>query len=115
MDSIIEFAKRSIKETFEKDKQNMPMLYNTFSEEEKEFINEFMKRFNPYTKQIIFNVKSGYINFQYKDIQLGRIRLNSKKHRMQVLTINNVKWFENITLEEAIKNIDLWLEYFKSI
>lgn len=109
------FAKEILKQTFENDQKNMLTLYNKLSDEEKIFINEFMKVFKNYKDKIIYNEKSGCINFCYDNMQIGRIRLNKKKHRMQILRTYDVEWIENITLEDAINNIDKWLEYLNEL
>jgi hypothetical protein len=99
MRNIFNFAKRTIKDVNARDRKNMPVLYNSFSIEEKNYIDEFMRKCNKYKKNIIFNEKSDCINFCYKNMQIGRIRLNNKKRKMQILTTHNSFWIEDITLK----------------
>ncbi len=115
MKDLFEFARKNIIDVNNKDIKNMPLLYNKSSSDEKIFIDAFMKKFNKYKKGIIYNEKSGCINFCYDNMQIGRIRLNDKKRRMQILTKYGVEWKENISLIEALDNLDKWDSYLKEI
>ena len=115
MKNMFEIAKQTILDTNEKDRKHMPIIYNNSSQEEKSFIDAFMKKFELYKKGIIYNEKSGCINFCYNNMQIGRIRLNDKKRRMQILTKYGVNWEENISLSEAINNLDKWDKYLQDI
>ncbi|HPE15311.1 MAG TPA: hypothetical protein PLT65_05830 [Bacilli bacterium] len=115
MKDIFEFARKTISDVNEKDYKNMPIIYDNSSNDEKNFIDAFMKKFKPYKKGIIYNEKSGCINFCYNNMQIGRIRLNNNKKRMQILTKENVEWLENISLEQAINNLDKWEKYLQEI
>lgn len=115
MNNMFELARKTIKDFNEKDKNNMPLIYNSCSNDEKIFIDVFMKKLNKYKNKIIYNKKSGCINFCYDNMQVGRIRLDNKKRRMQILTKYGVEWKENINLHEAIDNIDKWYNYLEQI
>lgn len=58
-------------------------------------------------------LKDGIYNFTYNDCQIGRIKIGKRCSKMQVLTNDSVKWFENLTMDEYTKNIDKWVKYAK--
>lgn len=113
-DRQVKLARQQLKEVEIRDRKTMPLIYDKFSEEEKQFVSVFLTEAKKIVDidNIIFNIKSGCINFKYKVMQIGRITLN-KKRKMQILTSNRVVWLEDITLDEAMKNIDKWIIYLK--
>lgn len=115
MEDLFEFARKTMNDVNNKDIKNMPLLYNKSSADEKIFIDAFMIKFKKYKKGIIYNEKSGCINFCYDNMQIGRIRLNDKKRRMQILTTYGVEWKEKVSLIEAIDNLNKWDLYLKEI
>ena len=110
-----EIAKEQMKKAEEADREKIRKLSKKLTEEEKNFINEFITRATPFAKgfEIIYNFRSGNINFEINDMQIGRISLNDNSKEMQILTKDDVIWIRPITYEEAIKNIDKWIKYMK--
>ena len=90
-------------------------MYDNLTDDEKRFIEFFIDEAKPYSKgnEIIYNFRSGNINFEIRGMQIGRISLNDKKCEMQIITENGVKWIRPITYEEAIKNVNKWIKYLK--
>lgn len=56
-----------------------------------------------------------FINFKINQCQIGRIDLISSHPQMQILTRDDVKWIDIITLQAAIDLIPKWIEYSKYI
>lgn len=112
---IYEHARITIEKKLKKDKINMPHIFQKFTQDEQIFINELYKRYKYDPNDLIFHEVCGHINFKYKNMQIGRIRLNTKKRRMQILTFYTVVWFENISLEAALNKIDDWLIYLDEL
>lgn len=81
----------------------------------KKFIKEFLDKATPYSKgkKILYNFRSGNINFEVSGMQIGRISLNDRCRKMQILTKEDVKWIDNISYEDAIRNIEQWIKYMK--
>ena len=55
------------------------------------------------------------LNVQYIDMQIGRIKLQGRKKKMQILTKNNVEWIEDGTLENYIQFIGKWMKYLNKL
>lgn len=104
-----------IKKALELEKIKTQKMYDNLTDDEKRFIEFFINKATPYSKgnEIIYNFRSGNINFEIKGMQIGRISLNNKKCEMQILTKDDVKWIRPITYEEAINNVDKWIKYLK--
>jgi hypothetical protein len=104
-----------IKKAMELEKIKTQKMYDNLTDDEKRFIEFFIKEAIPYSKgnEIIYNFRSGNINFEIKGMQIGRISLNNKKCEMQILTEDDVEWIRPITYEDAIKNVDKWIKYLK--
>lgn len=104
-----------IKRALELEKIKTQKMYDNLTDAEKRFIEIFINEAKPYSKgnEIIYNFRSGNINFEIKGMQIGRISLNDKKCEMQILTETDVKWIRPITYEEAIKNVNKWIKYLK--
>lgn len=108
-------VQEQIKKALELEKVKIQKMYDNLTDDEKRFIEFFINKATPYSKgnEIIYNFKSGNINFEIKGMQIGRISLNNKKCEMQILTEDDVKWIRPITYEEAINNVDKWIKYLK--
>jgi hypothetical protein len=53
------------------------------------------------------------INFQIDSMQIGRVKLNGRKKRMQILDKGNVIWLDIDDVDEALNNIKHWMKYTK--
>lgn len=53
------------------------------------------------------------INFRLQDMQIGRVKLNGRKYRMQILDKDNVLWLDIDSVDEAVNNIKHWIKYCK--
>lgn len=106
---------KQIQKAYEDDKIKTEKLDKNLTEEEKSFINYFVDKSKPFCKKysVIYNFRSGNINFEINGMQIGRISLNNKKREMQILTKDDVKWIRPISYDEAIKNTDKWIKYMK--
>ena len=104
-----------IKKAMELEKIKTQKMYDNLTDDEKRFIEFFINEATPCSKgnEIIYNFRSGNINFEIKGMQIGRISLNNKKCEMQILTEDDVEWIRPITYEDAIKNVDKWIKYLK--
>lgn len=104
-----------IKKAMELEKIKTQKMYDNLTADEKRFIEFFINEATPYSKgnEIIYNFRSGNINFEIKGMQIGRISLNNKKCEMQILTEDDVEWIRPIAYEDAIKNVDKWIKYLK--
>ena len=87
---------------------------------ESEFVDAFISALNPYglDTAIRYNrMSSGVLNFTYKDMQIGRIKLRGKKMNIQVLYDDSkgwdVKYFDVTTLDDATSHIDEWMNYLQ--
>lgn len=82
---------------------------------EKQFIHELLKSLKPFNldTEIRYNrMSSKHLNFKYRGMQIGRVKLNGRKMNIQVLHKNNdVEWHDISGVDEAIKYIDNWIEY----
>lgn len=47
--------------------------------------------------------------------QIGRIKLRGKTNRIQILTADEVFWFEDIDCDTAITLIEHWVSYAKTL
>ena len=65
------------------------------------------------------------INVQYIDMQIGRIKLQGRKTKMQILITNGItqgeldvydlEWIENRTFDFYIESIERWMNYLLTI
>ena len=80
------------------------------------FINQFYDKVksDKFVSGISSDRKSdGTLNFMYKGMQIGRVRLQGKKHHMQILvSLDKVKMIDG-ELEDFIPYIDDWIKYIK--
>lgn len=53
------------------------------------------------------------INVKYINYQIGRIKLNGQKTKIQILRFDTVRWIENKTLDEYLTLSDQWVRYIK--
>ena len=99
----------------EADKKKTEELSKRLSDEEIKFINVFLDQAKSYSKgkEVIYNFRSGNINFEVARMQIGRISLNDKCRKMQIITPDDVEWIEDISYENDIKNIKHWIKYMK--
>lgn len=74
------------------------------------------------TKHLRINRMSNKtLNFCYGRTQIGRIKLQGRKTRMQVLNMEykegnlGVDWFEDLSLDEYIQKIKEWIKYTKNL
>lgn len=59
-----------------------------------------------------YNIMSNkMINFQIDGMQIGRVKLNGRKYKMQILDKNNALLLDIDNIEEAIGNIKHWIKY----
>ena len=87
---------------------------------EADFIKAFLNILKPYglDTAIRYNrMSNGVLNFTYKNMQIGRIKLRGKKMNIQVLYDASkgweVKYFDVTSLEDATIHIDEWVEYLQ--
>lgn len=87
------------------------------TKEEKIFLN-FLYSYlleNNFTPNIKYKILSNNtIDVRYNEFQIGRVKLRGRKFKMQLLTMNKVKWIEG-TLEDFINKIPDWLKYIKTL
>lgn len=84
------------------------------NDNEKKFIAALEEQLTAINKkeQLQYNVMSDrIINFKIQDMQIGRVKLNGRKYRMQILDKDNVLWLDIDTVDEAINNIKHWIKY----
>ncbi|MGJ1023850.1 hypothetical protein [Thomasclavelia ramosa] len=86
------------------------------NELEKQFINEFKNSIKPFNldTEIRYNRMSNKcLNFSFRDMQIGRIKLNGRKMWIQVLYDKEPisENFDIKTIDEAYTYIDNWIEY----
>jgi len=55
------------------------------------------------------------LNIKYKDWQIGRINLVSRKTKMQILADMNVLWIENQPLSVYLDEQSKWVEYLNAL
>jgi len=95
-------------------KSNSKKEYELLDIEEM-FISELfnkMKAKNLNCALINFDRKAdGTLNICYGMAQIGRIKLQGRKTRMQILNPVDVKWFENESIEFYIEKLDIWIDY----
>ncbi|NMM61200.1 3'-5' exonuclease [Clostridium sp. P21] len=59
-----------------------------------------------------YNIMSDkVINFQINNAQIGRVKLNGRKYKMQILDKDNVLWLDIDNVDEAVNNIKHWIKY----
>jgi hypothetical protein len=67
-------------------------------------------------EQLKFNVLSNkIINFKLNSVQIGRVKLNGRINKMQIITIKKVIWLDIKDVNEAILNIKHWIKYAKKV
>lgn len=86
------------------------------NELEKQFINEFKNSIKPFNldTEIRYNRMSNKcLNFSFRDMQIGRIKLSGRKMWIQVLYDKEPisENFDIKTIDEAYTHIDNWIEY----
>lgn len=89
-----------------------------FSDNEKLFISTLRDELSKIglDKSLSYNVLSDKtINFDINDMQIGRVKLNGRKFKMQILDRNNVLWLDIDDVTEAMKNIKHWIKYAKKL
>ncbi|WP_220739123.1 hypothetical protein [Leuconostoc miyukkimchii] len=55
------------------------------------------------------------LNVRYVSYQIGRIKLNGRKTKIQVLTGDSVEWYQDKSLEEYINISKKWITYLRKI
>lgn len=65
-------------------------------------------------------LKDGTYNFIYhinpdSNCQIGRIKINKRSSKMQIIKKNDVVWIQNETMETYLNYIDKWIEYTKQL
>ena len=86
------------------------------NDNEKLFINTLEEKLEDLgvREKLSYNVMSDRtINFQVDNMQIGRVKLNGRKHRMQILDKDNVLWLDIEGVDEALNNIKHWMKYTK--
>ena len=53
------------------------------------------------------------LNFRLTGCQIGRVNLQGRKTRMQVITTKNVHWYENEPFEKSLVRLKQWMVYIK--
>ena len=121
---------KTIKQQMQEDFDNAIKRMNGMDEQkeielnelEKHFINELLstlKLFGLDDPIRYERMSNKSINIRYKDMQIGRIKLNGRKMWIQVLfdEENNwdVQYYDVYTLEDATTHIDEWVNYLNSI
>jgi len=86
------------------------------NDNEKRFIAALEEQLSAINKKDLlkYNIMSDRtINFKLQNMQIGRVKLNGRKYRMQILDKDNVLWLDIDSVEEAINNIKHWIKYCK--
>lgn len=81
---------------------------------EKQFVNTFLEYLKPFNldTEIKYNrMSSKHLNFKFRGMQIGRIKLNGRKMNIQVLTENDIKWHDITGVDDALKYLDDWIDY----
>lgn len=84
---------------------------------EKIFFRNFFVHFSSlgYPAKISVNrLSDGTLNFCYAEKQIGRVRLQKRKHTMQVLTPDKVDVIEG-ELPQFLENLPRWMDYLMQI
>lgn len=85
------------------------------NEIERVFIVELFNRMK--AKNLDYNLidfrrmGDGTLNACYKGAQIGRIKLQGRKTKMQILNPIDVKWFADESIEFYIEKLDFWINY----
>jgi len=91
-------------------------LLDSFNKEEDLFIKNVEKLFLSQGRKVEVNVLSDKtINFTVLNMQIGRVKLRGRKKKIQVITKNDVFWYEIKNLDEALSYLPKWERYYKSI
>lgn len=100
-------------------KPKPPQIPTEFNKDEAEFYRELLVQFkNAGIKQNInYRILSDKtINFGIEGGgQIGRVKIRGRKTRMQFLTMNSVKWIEDISVSQMISYIPKWISWAKSL
>ncbi|MDT2922541.1 hypothetical protein P7H94_11445 [Lactococcus lactis] len=92
---------------------------NELSENEIIFFEQFIKKMtNAGLNQSFLKLNrlsDKTLNVEYIAYQIGRVKLQGRKTRMQILKSDTVKWLENKTLEEYIDLSLNWIYYTKEL
>lgn len=98
------------------------MRYNgkpfLFNEDEIRFINHLitaLKAANIFLPLSLELKSDDIINYKLGPYQIGRTKLRGECKRIQILTLKDVKWLEDITIDRAIKQIPRWINYAKNL
>lgn len=118
-ESTFEVMKKCLKirENFELQRQADQLdKLSKLNDNEKLFINTLEEKLEDLgvREKLSYNVMSDRtINFQVDNMQIGRVKLNGRKHRMQILDKDNVLWLDIEGVDEALNNIKHWMKYTK--
>lgn len=104
-----------IKESYELQRQaEQEEKISKLSNDEKLFIASLEEKLESINlkNKLKYNIMSDKtINFQINSAQIGRVKLNGRKHKMQIIDKNNVLWLDIDNVDEAINNIKHWIKY----
>lgn len=107
---------------------NIVPEYYSFDDEESRFVSTL---FNALQNSglndgiRISTINKSTLNFCYDKIgQIGRVKIRGRKKRMQILSIDydengyelycDVKWLEDISVDEMIDKIPLWIKHIQT-
>lgn len=99
-------------------KAEQPERLSKLNDNEKIFIKALKKSLENINMAnwLEYNVMSNRtINFKIKGMQIGRVKLNGRKYKMQIIDRNNVVWLDIDSVDEAINNIKHWIKYCKHL
>jgi len=88
----------------------------TINEEEEKFFDKLLEKSSHLKGEFqLSRLYDGTVNVDYKTYPIGKIKLQGRKHSMLVLTsLYKNKLIEG-SLDDFIKNIDIWLKYISSV
>ena len=120
-DVILEVLKRCLnlrEQLREQQRIRQEQLLETFNDHEKRFVSALREKLREreIPGEIVFSVLSDRtIHFALGGKQLGRVKLNGRKFRMQIPGENQPVWLDIEDVEEAIGNLDNWINHAASI
>ncbi|MEH7342759.1 hypothetical protein V7122_02545 [Bacillus sp. JJ1532] len=93
--------------------------YCSISDNEEIFIKNLLIKLNQSNEHGALKLRrmsDKAIDFSYNGFPIGRIKMHGNNTWMQILlSLYDFKQIENVSLEEYIENIDLWIKYIKKV
>ena len=116
-DVILEVLKRCLnlrEKLREQQRIRQDQLLQTFNDHEKRFVSELREKLREreIPGELVFSVLSDRtIHFALGGKQLGRVKLNGRKFRMQIPGDRQPAWLDIGDVEEAIGNLEHWFNH----